>query len=99
MRTLITTGLLLGLLTSASVVGAAPSYPGPNLISVLTTNDSHTVDETGQIIHTWHGAAPLAAITYLLPDWSILRPCFDSTGAFPTGRIVLNPGGLPAPLL
>ncbi len=84
MKAMITAIMLLALSISVS---APEPFEGQTLISPLSSNNSFLIDMDGNSTKVWHGNGTPAAIAYLLPDSSVLRPCRDPGGAFSGGGI------------
>ncbi|MEM6567716.1 MAG: aryl-sulfate sulfotransferase [Planctomycetota bacterium] len=54
---------------------------GYTLIAPLRSRETHLVDGTGEVVHTWTSAFPPGNAAYLLDDGSLLRCCKDAGDA------------------
>ncbi|UCH84815.1 MAG: aryl-sulfate sulfotransferase [Candidatus Latescibacterota bacterium] len=80
-----TLSALLALAMFAGPVVSQEPYEGETLISLLTSNDTYSIDLDHNILRTWHGDAVPATFAYLRADGSIVRPCLDTGGHFGGG--------------
>ncbi|MBU8869684.1 MAG: aryl-sulfate sulfotransferase [Gemmatimonadales bacterium] len=85
MRSLIAYTLLFVLFACPAL--AQGPYPGLTIISLRTTADSYLVDMDFNVVKTWHGATVPTELAYMLPDSSVLRPCYVPLAEGRGGRI------------
>ena len=87
MKTVVSAVLVLVLVLFASPATSQEPFEGETLISLLTSTETYLIDIDQNIIKTWHGDAVPATFAYMLPDYSIIRPCVDSGGSFGGGGV------------
>lgn len=77
--------VLVALILLPPQATAQEPFPGSTLVSPMTMSESFFVEIDQIVSIVWHGADAPAQVAYLLPDYSLLRPCRDPNGAFGAG--------------